>query len=251
MTPFRLLGPVEVWSTDGPVDIGPAKQCTVLAALLVDAGSPVGVETLIDRVWDDEPPPQARRVVQAYLSRIRRMLAQLSLASPPPVRVQRSQAGYAVLVDPGLVDLHRLRRLLEQARAGHTDDTRRVGLLCEAAQLWRGDPLAGLSGSWAARVREHLRRQRLDVAVHWAQCELRLGRPAPVIDTIRPLTAEHPFAEPLAAVLMQALHADGNTAEALRHYMVIRHHLAEHLGTDPGEELQRIHRCILRGERSR
>ena len=49
---FRLLGPVELWYRGRPVDIGHAKQRTVLAVLLVEAGRPVSAGTLIDRVWD-------------------------------------------------------------------------------------------------------------------------------------------------------------------------------------------------------
>jgi len=46
---FRLLGPMEVATSGQPVEVGPPQRCAVLAALAVDAGRPVTVETLIDR----------------------------------------------------------------------------------------------------------------------------------------------------------------------------------------------------------
>ena len=62
-TRLRLLGPVQLWAGDRQVDLGPARQRTVLAALAVDAGTPVSLDTLIGRVWDDDL--RAERVLSA------------------------------------------------------------------------------------------------------------------------------------------------------------------------------------------
>jgi hypothetical protein len=69
---LRMLGPVGLWTAGGLVELGPARQRTVLVALAVDAGRPVPVETLIDRVWDEDPPGGARAGLYSYLTRIRR-----------------------------------------------------------------------------------------------------------------------------------------------------------------------------------
>ena len=50
MAELRLLGPVQLFVAGRPVEVGPAKQRTVLAALAVDAGRSVSPSTLIDRV---------------------------------------------------------------------------------------------------------------------------------------------------------------------------------------------------------
>src|SRR4051794_1785824 len=63
---FRMLGPVEVRAGGSPIALGEPRQRAVLVALLVDAGRPVSVETLVDRVWGEAPPPQARRSLQAH-----------------------------------------------------------------------------------------------------------------------------------------------------------------------------------------
>jgi DNA-binding SARP family transcriptional activator len=60
---FRLLGEVQLRAGGLLLNVGAARQQAVLAALAVDAGRPVGIETLIDRVWDDHPPAQARNVL--------------------------------------------------------------------------------------------------------------------------------------------------------------------------------------------
>ncbi|WP_367323379.1 winged helix-turn-helix domain-containing protein [Streptomyces sp. HUAS ZL42] len=45
------------------------------AALLVDAGRPVPLETLIDRVWGEDPPAEARASLYSHAARLRRTLA--------------------------------------------------------------------------------------------------------------------------------------------------------------------------------
>ncbi|GFJ87480.1 AfsR/SARP family transcriptional regulator [Phytohabitans rumicis] len=48
---FQVLGPVAATVGDHQVDMGPPRQRCVLAVLLVEAGSVVPAEQLIDRVW--------------------------------------------------------------------------------------------------------------------------------------------------------------------------------------------------------
>jgi DNA-binding SARP family transcriptional activator len=245
---FRLLGAVELRAGGQLLEIGAPRLQAVLAALAVEPRRPVAIETLIDRVWDDTPPIEARNVLYSYLSRIRRLLKQASLAGEATVRIERQPAGYVLDIDPDLVDLHRFRRLVEQGcDREHGDDTR-SDALAEALGLWRGPALAGLPGRWAAQVRDSWYRRRLDAMVQWAQIKLRLGHAAAVITTLPDLAAEHPLVEPLETLLMQALHTTGRGAEALERYSAIRQRLADELGADPGPELRALHQAVLQGE---
>ncbi|MFJ6216140.1 BTAD domain-containing putative transcriptional regulator [Streptomyces sp. NPDC092296] len=245
---FRLLGEIEVWSAGRPLDVGTPRQQVVLAALVVDARRPIAMEALIDRVWGHDLPANPRPVLYAHLSRIRGLLRQTAApGSGTAARLERRHAGYVLDVDPELVDLHRFRRLVEQGNDRQCDDEARAATLAEALGLWRGEPLAGLSGEWAAQVRASWHQRRLDAVVRWAQAEFRLGRPAAVISAVPDLTAEYPLAEPLECVLIQALHAAGRGAEALDRYGVVRRRLAEELGADPGKELRTLYQTVLSG----
>ncbi len=221
----------------------------MLAALVVDARRPVAIETLIHRVWDHTPPANPRAVLYSHLSRIRRLLTQAtSLADGTTAQIERRHAGYVLDVDPDLADLHRFRRLVEQGSDRQRGDDARAAELAEALRLWRGSPLAGLPGGWAAQVRDSWQQRRLDAVVQWAQIELRLGHPATVITTLPDLAAEYPLVEPFETLLMRALHATGRGAEALDRYSAVRQRLADELGTDPGPELRALHRAVLNGE---
>jgi DNA-binding SARP family transcriptional activator len=222
-----LLGPVQIVVERRTVDIGPPQRCAVLAALAVDAGRVVPAETLIDRVWGENPPDGARRSLHAHVARIRALHAD--------VQVVRRAGGYVLEMPPDQVDLHRFRRMAQDRE------------LSEALALWRGDPLTGLTGMWAARLRESLRRQHLDVVVALARAELRIGNTVGVIGPLSELADEHPFHEPLIAVLMRVLHVAGNQADALDLYTATRTRLVAELGIEPGAELIEAHQEILRG----
>src|SRR6266508_3549333 len=204
---FRLLGPVEVWTAAGPVDVGPSRQRAVLAALLVDAGRPVTVETVIDRVWGDTPPDRVRHTLYVYVARLRTALGSS--------RLLNRSGGYVLAVDPGQVDLHVFRSQVARARAASCPEAERATLLRRALDLWRGTPLADVPGEWAAQVREGWRQQHLEAAVSWAQAALSAGAPGALVGPLVELSTEHPLAEPLVAALMRALHASGRRAEAL------------------------------------
>ncbi len=245
---FLLFGEVRLRVEGKSLDVGTPRQQAVLAALAVDAGRPVPIETLVDRIWGEDPPAEARNVVYSHLSRIRLLLKRVTELTGEPAGLPRRTAGYVLEIDPGAVDLHRFAHLVERGNDTLRTDAERAAALHEALLGWQGPPLAGLHGDWAEGVRATWHRRRLEAAVRWGELELRLGHPGPVIATMSDLAGEYPLAEPLEALLMRALHTAGRDAEALGRYAVVRQRLADALGTDPGPELRALHTAILRGE---
>jgi DNA-binding SARP family transcriptional activator/tetratricopeptide (TPR) repeat protein len=240
---FHLFGEVRLTSAGQVLDVGTPRQQAVLAALAVD-GRPVPIETLVDRVWGESPPAQARNVLYSHLSRIRKLLADTG----GDIEITRRNAGYLLTVDPDKIDLHRFTRLVEMGNDTSLSDADRAAALTEALRMWTDVPLAGLSGDWVDEVRATWHRRRLDAAVRWGELELRLGRPDAVVSAMSDLVGAYPLAEPLEALLMRALHAAGRDAEAVDRYATVRRRLADELGTDPGPELRDLHGAILRGD---
>ncbi|MET7680526.1 BTAD domain-containing putative transcriptional regulator [Streptomyces sp. NPDC005423] len=249
MVHVNLFGPVELSAGPYTMEVGPPQRRTVMAALAVEIGRPVAVATLIDRVWDGDPPDAARRAVHAHIARIRRVCEQATERGTQPLRLVRRSGGYVLDADPSQVDVHRFRQLIDRAHAAEQPDGTRALLLHQALGLWRGEPLSGLHGQWAARTRETWRRQRVDAAVGWARIEVRRHDAEAVIGPLTELLAEYPLVETLAETLMRALHDAGRSAEALDCYSVVRRRLAEELGTDPGPALRTVHQTILDGRR--
>jgi DNA-binding SARP family transcriptional activator/tetratricopeptide (TPR) repeat protein len=244
----RLLGSVELWSNGRLVDLGPPKQRAVFVALLLDAGRPVTVDSLVYRVWDETPPIEARNALYAHVMRIRRALASARPGHPGPLGLERAAGGYVLQIDPDQVDALRFRRLISKAYSTDRTDSEQAATLDEALGLWQGVPFAGLSGSWIDRQRDSYDQQYLDAVTAWGRSHLRLGNHGPVIQRMRDETAAHPLAESLTAILMRALYAAGRGQEALDCYAGLRRRLVEELGIDPGDELKLLYQAILRGD---
>ncbi|QSB12891.1 winged helix-turn-helix domain-containing protein [Natronosporangium hydrolyticum] len=245
---FRVLGSIEVESAGQVLEIGPRQRRAVLAALVVDAGSPVTVQRLTERVWGDAPPDAARSSLYAHVARLRQTLGQQAPAEEAPVNLGRSGDGYLLSVPRDRVDLHRFVSLLDAARDTSAPASERVVLLREAMELWRGTPFSPLLGEWAAEVRRSMELRFVGAATAWAAAELELGNAELVADRLVQTVEAHPLAEPLVAMLMRALGQVGRTAEALECFAELRARLADQLGTEPGPELRQVHVSILRGE---
>ena len=72
---IRLLGPVEASVDDRPVALGGAKQRAVLAMLALEANRAVSADRLIEGLWGEDPPASAAKMVQNYVWRLRKVLA--------------------------------------------------------------------------------------------------------------------------------------------------------------------------------
>ena len=243
---IHLLGPVEL-SGQGPVPrLGSDKARLVLASLAMDPGRPVSLETLVHRLWEDHPPGSPRENLHTYVSRIRRALRSAQ-PDPRPGIGQRAHT-YTLDIDQDSVDWHRYRRLTSQAAesARDGDAARAVARLREADGLWRGTPLAGLPGSWAASARLAMEGRRRSIITSRIGWELRLGRYAELAGELASIVEQHPSDETLIGQFMIACYGSGRHAEALDVYQRARRTLREEFGADVGDELARIHRSILR-----
>lgn len=236
---LRLLGGIEAVAGDGrPLDLGPARQRSVLAALLLDAGRAVSTDQLIDRVWGHAPPQRARETLYSYLSRLRRTLP------GGPATLVRGADGYELAVAAQAVDVHRFRLLLARGREAE-DDAGAAGPFREALALWRGEPFPGVDTPWFNAARTALGKERLAAELDCADVRLRLGDHAALLTALAERTAAHPLDERLAAQYMTALYRCGRSADALAHYRHVRGLLAEELGIDPGRPLQLLHQAVL------
>ncbi|MFJ9583186.1 AfsR/SARP family transcriptional regulator [Streptomyces acidicola] len=229
------------------IDLGPARQRSFLAALLVEPQQPVSMNTLIDRVWAGSPPDGARNVVYTYIARLRRVLRAANPEGANPIRLIRDSSGYRLDVTPGQIDLHRFRDQLARARAMDPGDPQRCRVLGEALELWKGEALAGLENEWATRLRHSLQQLKNDALAEWAEAELNAGHSATVISELRYALLQEPLAELLHEQLIRALLHSGQQAEALSQYERARRVIADELGSDPGPGLRELHRRLLAG----
>jgi DNA-binding SARP family transcriptional activator len=242
---FRLLGPLEVADGGRVLALGGAQQRALLAVLLLRANEVVSMDRLIDELWGDEPPATAAKVVQVYVSQLRKALAQ---AGREPV-IGTRPPGYVARVEPDELDVARFERELDRARrarsAGNPEEAAR--LLREALALWRGQALADFSYEpFAQPAIARLEELRLVALEERVESDLALGRDSDLVGEVEALVAQYPLREGLRGQLMLALYRSGRQAEALDAYQQARSVLVEELGIDPSPSLQELEKAILR-----
>jgi DNA-binding SARP family transcriptional activator len=214
--------------------------------LLLDAGRTVSVERLVDDLWGDDLPDSAVKMIQIYVSGLRKAL--------PSGRLHTRAPGYCLELGPDDdLDLHRLERLAAAGRAAHAqgDPERASERLRAALALWRGPALAEFASEPFARV-EGARLEELQVAAleDRIDADLARGRAAEEIPELESLIARHPLRERLREQLMLALYRTGRQGDALAVYRAVGDALREQLGIDPSPRLRALEQAILTQDRT-
>jgi len=189
---IRVLGPVEVVGGDGPIPLAAKPRC-LLAALLVANGGSRTLDELVEALWGATPPASARKLVQVYVSQLRRSL-------PAPVRIVTRPGAYALETPPELVDAARFQRLVEESAAARREGNHALGLslVAQASSLWRGSAYANLAYlDFLQPEIERLEELRLVALEEGLDAQLELGRHADALAEILRLAAESPLRERL------------------------------------------------------
>lgn len=243
---IRLSGSVEIRAAGRRSDLGSTKTRLGFAALAWDAGRTVSVDALIHRIWDEHPPGKPREALHVHVSRIRSSLR--IAGSEAPAIVSRTNS-YSLEVDPDRVDLRCYTNRVEQARSLRDSGDEKAALhrLDRADGLWHGEPLAGITGSWAEHLRAEIGETRLVSAMVRAGILLDAGKFADAVPVLLPLAEAHPVDEALAERLAVALYGSNRTAEATRLLQRTRQRVVRDIGLDAGRGLHRVHQGILAG----
>ncbi len=235
-----------MWEGDQQLRLGGRKQRSVLALLVLEAGSVVSSDRLIEEVWGEDQPDDAATALQQHVARLRKLL------QPRDVLQTRSR-GYLLAIAAEELDLRRFERLRDEGRRllddGRPEDAGRS--LRSALALWRGEPLADLAEERFLRdVRPRLEEARLAALELRIDADLAAGGHRDVVGELGELVRAHPLRERFRAQLMLALYRGGRQAEALETYTDARRTFNEELGLEPGPELQRLQQAILAQEPS-
>ena len=118
-----VLGPVEALVDGRPIALGTPKQRAVLAMLALHVGHTVSTDRLAEGLWGEHPPPSAPKMVQLYVSHLRRLL------DGNGAEIVTHGRGYELRLVDGDVDAVRFERLLDDGGPGRRSR-------CGAAKRW-------------------------------------------------------------------------------------------------------------------
>lgn len=244
---YFALGSLKAMHEDTEINLGQAKQQTVLAVLLLNMNQPVPVDTIIDAVWADNPPRDTRNTVQTYISRLRRILQVGDGNGGPDNVLAYTTAGYLLRCDRDRFDVTVFDQRVLAAQAHHrrqewADATQQIRA---ALALWRGDPFSGLQSPLMDAERTRLHERHVLARELRASSMLALGEHSDAIADLARLVGEHSLRESLRGLLMTALYRSGRQAEALDVFQDLRKALADELGVDPSADLRELYQRIL------
>jgi YVTN family beta-propeller protein len=237
---FRVLGPFEVVEGGRAVALGPPRQQQLLAVLLLHRGEVVSADRLIDALWGERPPPSAVKIVQGYVSGLRKALGDGLLVT--------QGRGYLLQVLPDQLDVSRFESLVAEGRFALAEGASQTAAerLREALAVWRGPALSEFAYERFAQGEiARLEEMRLSALEDQIDADLALGRHTELVAELEELVREHPLRERLLRQLMLALYRAGRQADALERYRQARGKLSAELGIEPGPALKKLERAIL------
>ena len=223
---FRLLGGLEVEDGRGLLAFPSGKESAVLAVLVLHARQPLPTDRLVEEIWGEQAPVNAKKQVQIYVSRLRKRLG--------AERILTTRAGYQLVASDDEIDVRRAEAHL------------RAGRFADALAEWRGDPLAEFRyEAFAQPEMRRLEELRDVVRAELVDEALARGEAEAVVPELEAEVERDPLRERPRAQLMRALYLTGRQADALAVYRDARAALSRDLGVEPSPELQRLERAIL------
>lgn len=245
---LQLLGPLVVHVAGEPVDLGSARQRTLLSLLALSPNTPVSRDTLIDIAWAGQPPRNAGELLQTNISRLRRRLVPRDRKASDTRLLVATQGGYQLNVTRDQLDLLQFRELAGSATAArkHGDLAQARKWYAQAVELWRGSPAADQPSLRVLPSVVSLSEEWQSLVIEYAGIAAELGVHDELVPLLREAAADDALNEVLHARLMIALAGSGRQAEALWLFDNFRQRLADELGADPSPELLEAHQRVLR-----
>ncbi|MBV8430724.1 MAG: AAA family ATPase, partial [Solirubrobacterales bacterium] len=213
----------------------------LVAYLLLNRERHVGRDELIGAVWPDQAPVSQDAALRTLLSRLRSALGrsvlagrdELILSLPEPVWVDLEAAGS---------ELQRASTALDQGDPRGAWALAQVPLNIASRGL-----LPGVQAGWLEPPRRELEDVRLRALEVVGQAGLKMGgaQLTSVERAARALIDAEPYRESGYVLLIEALAAQGNVAEAMRVFERLRTLLRVELGTAPTPEAIAVYERLL------
>ncbi|MGW4945658.1 ATP-binding protein [Actinoplanes sp. NPDC004185] len=221
-------------------EIAGARTGALLALLAEDLRAGCSTARMADALWPDGPPEHPVKALQVLVTRARARLGPGVIASTP--------AGYRLALGDDQVDASAVLLSAAASRRCTRDGDHAAALhhaeaglaLCEGAPGWDSGPADPLTMLRVARLPawRQLRRAR-------ALALARLGHHAEAAGPLHELAAECPWDEEILAQVLRGEMAAHGPAAALSRYDAYRQAVRAELGSDPGPDLQQVHRELL------
>jgi SARP family transcriptional regulator, regulator of embCAB operon len=239
--PLRVYLTGNVAIEDGPVLVPeralPGRQGRLLLAVLTwQREAAIPTEELADVLWDGSPPG-------AWQTALRSLASKLRAALEGRATIEHAFGCYQLrLPADAWVDVEAASEAVHDAETSLRDGQleRAMGTALVANAIARRPFLAGDPTAWSERRRDDLRGLRVRALEVRGRVALANGDPTGAARDAQIVVELEPYRETAHVLLMRALAAGGNPAQALAEYERLRVRLADELGTDPSPETHAV-----------
>jgi DNA-binding SARP family transcriptional activator len=244
---LSVLGPLEASLNGSPLHLGPPARRAVLGLLAAEHGGLLRRDAIIDAIWGQWPPATATNLVQAHVSRLRKVLDTAGNRAADDSVITSAGSSYRLRLRIEELDLLVFRDLVACAAAASANGDYQAAcdLYGRAVAMWRGDPLGDVDLLRGHPAITGLGRELADALIKYAELACELGLHDQVLPRLWALAAAEPFNERVHALLIIALAGSGQQASALGVYEEIRLRLDREFGAYPGEDLAVAHSRVL------
>ena len=199
-------------------------------------------EEIIDTLWRGSPRDTADRTLSVLLSRLRKSVG--------PARIH-GRGTVQLVLDAAWIDLEAAEEAIHGAESAiAVEDWPRAWAKAQGALFTaRRGFLPGEDAPWIDEVRRRLDTIGIRALEAYGRAALGIGHGelAAAREAGRALVDMAPLRESGHRLLMQALAAEGNVAEALRAYARLEARLRNELGIEPSDPTQRLYEELLGG----
>jgi len=220
----------------------PGRQGRLLFVYLAaNRQRPVDRSELVDALWGGRPPSEADGALRVLLSKLRRILGETLLPAAGDVQLRLPRDAW--------IDLEVARDAIHRAESALAlgEWERAWGAAQVAMFTARRGFLPGEEAPWIDELRRELDDLYLRSLECYGRASLEIGgtERAAAERCGRQLVARSPYHEAGHRLLMRALMAAGNSAEALHVYENLRRLLRRELGVAPNALTRELHASLL------
>lgn len=233
---LKVLGGFELRDSGGGLVRLPTRKAEALLAFLALApGKACARDTLTALLWGDASEQNARASFRQTFSLLGKALGRHALEAQ----------GRSIALAPGALET-------DAVEFDHCSVQNDRASLVHAAELYRGDLLAGLAVSepifeeWLLPEQERLRERAIDMLARLVARHKESGETEPAVQATLRLLAIDPLEEIAHRTLMRLYAEQGRRAAALRQYQVCVDALQRELGASPDAETRSLYNELLR-----
>ncbi|MDF2724230.1 MAG: histidine kinase [Paenibacillus sp.] len=225
--------------TGGALSWGRQKEKELCAFLLHHVGKPMTANAIIEAVWPESDPFNARSYLYTCVSSLRKNLKLQQI----PIEISKlGNDGYRAAVDGLPIDAAEFERLLDDCEAGTGSEEQSLDRL---EQLYQGDYLQDCEFDWAIPHRDRLRGKYIAVLQGMYARSAERGGLAVAERCLRTILRLAPDSEKEGRALIELYIESGRRNEAIKLYRQLAAEVRGNLGVELEEETIRLYRRLI------